>query len=252
MSRLTITYSDLYTKVSEFLGMGSSPTGTNLTKVKDIVARGYRQFLYPIDKKTGELHVWSFVKQLYTVATKPGIWKYPLPDNFSEFIDEPHFDDDSGYHEVTRIAPEQILEKRAISVSSGFPLYCAVAPFTFDGQIGTFYELWIDPKPDTVYPLKFFYRIDPLKPSNDGDFLVGGIKAVEAQIETCLAIAEKQEDEEVTTHSRESLRLIQDLIRADVVDETGILGNLHHPRPPLFRWYSALPDDAGDAVYVGD
>jgi len=255
MARLTLSYSDLYIRVSNFLGLtspGTAPTGQNLTDCKDIVARAYRQFLYPIDQQTGELYVWSFVKQFCTINTVANKWKYELPLDFSDFLDIPHFDGDTGYNELIKIAPEQILELRAASVSSGYPVYFAVAPFKYDNKIGTFYEMWIDPKPDGAYMLKFFYRIDPLKPENTTDLLVGGVRGTEALLETCLAVAEKQEDEVAAIHTAESTRLIQELIRSDVQDTSDFLGNLSVPTEPKHRWFSALPPDAGDAVYVGD
>ena len=243
MARLTLTYSDLYKKVSEFLGLGSSPTGTNLTKVKDIVARGYRQFLYPIDIRTDELHEWSFLKQFHTITTKNGQWKYALPKNFSDFIDVPHFDDEKSYKELTQLAPEQILEQRSATVSEGFPIYFALAPYTYDNSVGTFYEFWIDPVPDAAYVLKFFYRIDPLKPENDSDFLIGGIRATEAILESCLKVAEQQEDDKIDVHTQIADKLIQDLIKADIQNESDVLGNLSNPRPNLFRWYFTVNPD---------
>jgi hypothetical protein len=53
-SDLQLTFSDIYTKVSEFLGLGSSPTGTDLTKVKDLTYRGYRRFLLPKNVRNGQ------------------------------------------------------------------------------------------------------------------------------------------------------------------------------------------------------
>lgn len=240
MAKLTITYSDLYTLVSEFIGFTASPTATQLIKVKQIVARGYRKFLYPINKQTGSLYTWSFVKQFMTMTTSSGNWKYALPDNFSEMIDVPHFDDEASYTELTKIVPETILEKRSASTSTGFPIYYALAPHTFDNAVGTFYEMWMEPIPDGVYPLKFFYRIDPLSPSATTDYFVGGVRAVEALTECCLAKAEQQMDDKTGLHTQLAEKLLQELIQSDVQDTTSFLGNLTAPSPMLFRWYSAV------------
>lgn len=232
MAKLTLTYSDLYTKVSNSLGMtaiGTAPTGTNLTTCKDIVARGYRQFLYPIDRKTGKLHNWSFIKQLHVIQTSVGKWKYELPVDFSDFITAPMFDDDKLYKELIRLAPEQILKARNISTSTSYPTHYALAPFVYDASVGTMYELWLDSAPDAIYTLKFFYRIDPFKPAEAGDFLVGGIRAVEAILETCMALGEKEIEEKAGIHTQESVRLIQELIESDVEDTSDFLGNLARP-----------------------
>ena len=144
MGRLTLSYSELHTLISQFLGEGDTASDA----VKAIVARGYRSFLYPIDQQTGQLYCWSFVKQFYTISTVSGKYKYELPLNFSDFLTVPQFDDEVGYNELTKIAPEQIIEIRSASVSSGYPIYFAIAPFVYDNQIGTMYELWLDPVPD--------------------------------------------------------------------------------------------------------
>ena len=242
MAKLILTYLDLYTKVSNVLGftpIGTAPTGTNLTTCKDIVARAYRQFLYPISNQTGELHVWSFVKQLHVISTVSGKYKYELPLKFSDLLDIPHFDDEQGYRELGKVGPEQILEQRAASISTGYPINFALAPFTFDAKIGTYYEMWLDPVPDGAYLLKFFYRIDPLKPEATTDLLMGGVRATEAILETCLAVGEKEIEEAPGIHTAESARLIQELIRSDVQDTSDFLGNLSRPRPTGFRWFSA-------------
>jgi hypothetical protein len=222
---------------------GTAPTGTKLVTCKDIVARAYRQFLYPIDRQTGKLHNWSFVKQLHVIQTSVGKWKYELPVDFSDFITEPVFDDDVLYQELRRLAPEQILKARAVSTSTSYPTTYALAPFVYDASTGTMYELWLDAAPDKSYSLKFFYRIDPFKPANDSDMLVGGIRAVEAILETCLAVGEKEVDEQPGVHTAESTRLIQELIQADVADTSDYLGNLATPRKGSVPWSSMVNVD---------
>lgn len=242
MAKLTLSYSDLYTKVGQFLGIDISGA-TNLAKVKDIVARAYRQFLYPINMQTGELHVWSFVKQFHTLNIQSGKWKYSLPTNFSDFLTVPQFDDSDGYNELTKLGPEQILELRVTGISTGFPTYFAVAPFVYDNQTGTMYELWLDPEPDGAYTLRFFYRIDPLRPDADTDLLIGGIRATEATLESCYAVAETQEDEVIGLHTQLANEAIQKLIRADVQDTSDLLGNLSRPKPTGYRWGTMVDVD---------
>ena len=63
MASLKLTLNELLIRVSDYLGMGNGvPTDTDdLAKCKDIVARGYRQFLYPVDVRTGDAYEWSFL-----------------------------------------------------------------------------------------------------------------------------------------------------------------------------------------------
>jgi len=246
MATLELKLSDLYTRVSTFLGfttVETAPTGTVLTQCKNIVYRGYRNFLYPIDSRTGDLHNWSFLKQLHVLKTQTGKWKYNLPVNFSDFLDKPHFDDSTGYNELTRIAPEQILELRTTSVSERPLAYYAIAPFTYDNDTGTFYEMWLDPEPDGEYILKFFYRIDPLKPENATDYLVGGMRASEAILENCLAIAEQQEDDNAGLHTQLAEQLTQKLIRCDIEEDSDFIGNLTQNYSNKYRNWKTINTD---------
>jgi hypothetical protein len=253
MAKLTVSFNDLYTKVSEFLGLGSSPTGTDLTKVKDIVKRGYRMFLYPVDQLTGDIHHWSFVKQFYTLNITNGKWKYLLPEDFSDMISAPAFADDTAYPPLVKVGPEQMREARSLSTSIGFPKQYALAPFKYDLQTGTRYEFWVDPDPDGSYVINFWYRIDPDAPSDDADLLVGGIRGAEALIECCLAKAEQQEDDKVGMHTGLAKEALQSLIMTDIKDTSDFLGNLAHGKPSPYRWFNAIPkNNSADNVYVGD
>ena len=182
--------------------------------------------------------------------TRSGKWKYELPADFSDFLDQPHFDDSKGYNELTRIGPEQIIELRNVGTTSGFPTYFALAPVSYDNETGTFYEMWLDPNPDGAYLLKFFYRIDPLKPENATDFLVGGVRASEAILESCLAVAESQEDDVLGIHTQLANDLTQKLIKSDIVEESDVLGNLNDVKPSGYRWYSASESDASNVEYL--
>jgi len=254
MARLTLSYSDVYTKVSEFIGWGTTPSATNLAKAKAIVARGLRQFLYPTDQRDGELHEWNFLKQYWTLRTVGSQWKYALPVDFSDLLDDFHFDSGTGYPHLLRRSAEQIKEMRAESTSSGYPEYYAVTPSRYDLEIGTVYEVWMYPTPNQAYTLATFYRIDPLQPSTTTDLMVGGIRATEAILESCLAVAEHQEDDMVTTHhTTKAAELIQALIVADKVTDTDYIGNLYQDRGRIWpRDRDLLTNTEISNVYEGD
>jgi len=227
MATLGLTYSELYSRVSDFLGTGSTPTGDALTKAKAIVSRGYRNFLYPIDPRTDEAYEWSFLKPLYTLPIQSGKWKYALPDNFSNLVTDPAYDDSSGHASLRKVSPEQILDLRSAGTASNPPAFYALVTSPYDMTIGSKYELWIHDAPDAAYNLKFFYKIDPLEPSATSDELVGGIRAIEAILESCLAVAETQEEDQIGIHYKIAKGLVKDLIRIDSkVDNGGIIGNL--------------------------
>ena len=234
MAKLTLSYLDVYQKVAEFLGyvsLGTAPTGTNLTTVKDIVARGLRQFLYPIDGRNGTLHDWSFLRQYFTFTVDANQWKCALPPDFSEMLTPLVYDTQRGYPDVIRRDATQIKQMRSLSEFKSFPEFFAITPSKYDLKLGTLYEVWLYPTPNQKYVLSAFYQIDPLRPEVTTDFMVGGIRATEAILESCLAIAEQQEDDTIGQHTAMAAELIQRLVVADsTVIETDLIGNLHGSR----------------------
>ncbi len=234
MATLDLTYLDLYTKVSEFLGMaaiGSVPTGTaDLALVKDIVHRGYRTYLFPINRTKRKPHFWSFLKQYHTINTIANQWKYALPQDFNRMLVHPQFGVSTGYYQLRKRDAEYITERRVDSDSSGGPEYYAISPTSYEATVGTFYEMWLYPKPSQTYLLQFFYLKNPLKVENTTDVLAGGVLAAEAILESCLAVAEQQQDDTTGFHTQKAEMLVQDLILSDTGDKTESIGKLTDPR----------------------
>ena len=235
MARMTLSYSDLYTKVSNFLGLtatGTAPSGTDLTTCKDIVHRGIRQFLYPIDGRNEKPYYWSFLSQYWSFTTANGKWKYALPIDFSDLLDDFSYEEDEGLPPLQKRSRQQIKRYGAISDTSGWPEYFAIVPVRYDIEIGTLYELWLYPTPGQSYTLSTFYQIDPIKLSATTDLAIGGISACEAILESCLGVAELQEEDSTSViHQQKAEELIQKLIRFDSgKTSTAVVGNLYKNR----------------------
>lgn len=234
MAKMTLSYQNLYDEVSHFLGLtarGTSPTGSDLTLCKAIVDRGIRQFLYPIDMTTGQPHEWEFLKVYWDFTTVSGQWKYALPADFSDVYSTLYFDTSSANSPLVKRSAEQILDMRTGGAESGFPEYFAITPLRYDIEIGTLYELWVHPVPSQTDTLSGFYRADPVQLSATTDLVIGGIKAIEAVLESCLAVAEHQEDDMVSSHhTQKAAELIQTLIKFDKVTTTDKIGNLYSDR----------------------
>jgi len=236
---MTLTYVDLYNRVSHFLGLtaeGTAPTGTQLTQCQAIVARGLRQFLYPIDLKYGTPYNWSFLSQYWSFSTVGGKWKYDLPIDFSDLLEEISYDTSEALDPLRKISAQQIKELRSQTNATGWPTYFAIVPCRYDIELGTTYELWLYPTPSGTWILSTFYRIDPVKLSATTDLAIGGISACEAILESCLAVAETQEEDNKSTHhQREAQRLIQAAIRFDSGKATtGTVGNLYTRKFKVF------------------
>ena len=232
MANLRLTYSDLYTRVSNFLGLtdtGTAPTGTDLTTCKDIVQRGLRQFLYPIDIRTGDYWEWSFLRPLHTMNLLDGKWRYQLPEDFSSIITDPTYEEDEGFKQMAKTTPDNIMNLMAAGDVDYAPYYYAITTSEYDPEIGEFDEIMFYPKPDSTYRIQFYYKSDPTKASAATDFLPGGVKATEAILENCLAVAETQEDDEIGIHTQLAQKLTQDLIVIDSKKDSdnAVIGNLY-------------------------
>lgn len=236
MASLELSFSDVYNKVSEVYGTGSSPSGTDLTNAQSMTYRGYRQFLFPIDQRTGRKHTWSFLKRHLVFLTESTQWQYELPQNFKETPEGFFFDKDTGYSPPKKISSQEIIRKRAVGTESGYPLYYALIRTPYDQTTGSNWQVWFYPEPDSAYRIHCIYIINPEKPSATTDVFVGGVEASEAILESCLAITETEGDEKPGVHYQEANRLIQVLIQNDFVDVPDTVGKMLDPG--VYEWKS--------------
>jgi hypothetical protein len=241
MASLDITFSTVYTKVSEFLGLGSSPTGSDLTLAKDIVYRGYRKFLYPVDPKSGERHLWQFLQKDYTISTQSDVWQYPLPSDFREMVKSPQFEPNSGYPELMKVSRDRILNRRAYADTQSWPIEYAIVPLKQDNELGTRWEMWLWPNPSGAYNITCTYIINPDKPEQDTDLFLGGPWAGEVVLECALAVAEQQEDDLQTQHHTQvANQMLAGMIRQDVTETPSTMGKLRGPWYRRNGWFSRM------------
>ena len=252
---MTLSYKNLYDEVSFFLGLtarGTTPTGTNLTLCEELVHRGIRQFLYPIDMRSGQAHEWQFLKVYWDFTTTSGQWKYALPVDFSDVYSTLHFDTISANPPLLKRDAEQIISMRTGGEISGYPEYFAITTSRYDADIGSLYELWLYPTPSQTDTLSGFYRADPVQLSATTDLVVGGIRAIEAVLESCLAVAEHQEDDMTSSHhTGKAAELIQKLIQYDSITVSDKIGNLYSDKDRIWpppRGYFTYPN-TDDNVY---
>jgi hypothetical protein len=251
MSRLTLDFQDIYTSVSEFLGTGSTPTGTNLTKCKNITYRAYRRFLYPIDARSNSPHMWSFLKKRYTIITEAAKWRYTLPSDFSRMLLEPVYGEGELYGPLMKVQPELIDNLRAVAVVDSYPVKYAISPLVVTGSMEPMWELWLWPEPQQAHNIKFTYIVEPEKPSATTDLFLGGTEAAECILEMSLAVAEQQEDDMATTHHTEIANdLLQKMIIRDIIDKPDTVGRMiNQPQVYYQRGYEKLVDAD---VYAAD
>jgi len=199
MSNLSLQFSELYTKISEYLGLtsyGTAPTGTDLTRCKDIAYRGYRRFLYPIDSAARKIYLWSFLRKEAALTTVNSKWKYELPPDFVSLAVGFKFNNAENYPPL-ELKPESFLANlRSMSVATAIPRYCSIVNGKFDKETGLNKELRMFPAPNAALTYYYTYIFIPDKPDTSTDLLVGGAIAAETILQCCIAAAELQEKPE--------------------------------------------------------
>ena len=225
MSDLKLTFDDVAVKTSEFLGTG----GTATTKSKDITYRGYRNFLFPINAESGELHRWSFLRKYDTLVTVGSQWKYALPSDFANVEVKFIHDSQSGYPSITKLSADAIMQKRVFADLSSYPEYFAIVAGNYTKETGQGYEVWFYGTPNGQYIIPYWYIIEPEKPTETTDVFVGGILASEAILECALAVAETQEEDRPGHHVQLAEAMVQKLIKADKSTIADILGKMYTP-----------------------
>lgn len=254
MTSMLLTFEDLYLQVSYFLGItaqGTAPTSNALTKCKNVVYRGYRQFLMPIDLKTGKRYVWSFIKQEGTLTTEVGKWEYQLPSGFGQLTRKFEYDASVGRPPIQHRSVSYIMSLRNIYVSNSYPKYFALRAGSFDKETGQVNEVIFHEPPDSKYILNYGYLLEPPKPTATTDVFIGGARASEVILECCLAAAEDEDERKGTNfHSAKSQQLIQQLIEHDKTFAAETVGLMRDPAVgrPISRREFEIPD-APTSVY---
>jgi len=226
MAQMTWTFSDVYTKVSEFLGLGPSPSGSDLTKVRDLTYRGYMMFLNPVRRDTGEVHVWSFLKKQATIVTKSGEYRYPLPRDYDRLVGPVEFAEDEGYPPIELVPFKTLRHHRASCSTESYPNECSVVWGRYAPDTGQQREIHFYPTPDSSYVLDYTYVLTPPKVVNDSDYFVGGATESETILQCALAVAEFQEDETIGPQNAKAREMLESLMLKDeqnAPDTAGIL-----------------------------
>ncbi len=217
MASLQLNFSDVYNRVSSFLGWGSSPSGTNLTNAKNIVYRGYINFLNPVIELAGKRkkYLWSFLIKYGELVTKDDQWVYELPSDYENVDIWFEHDEDSGYPRIKKIDPQMLLRKRSNCSSSSYPTFCAIRAGRYDKSAGQIYEVMFFETPNQAYNIPYYYVISPPKPEDSTDVFIGGVFASEVIMECALALAEQEYDDIIGHHTALVKEKIANLIEMD-------------------------------------
>ncbi|MBW1931467.1 MAG: hypothetical protein JRI56_00270 [Deltaproteobacteria bacterium] len=221
------TFSDVYKKVSEFLGLGSSPTGDDLTLVKNIVYRGYMKFLMPLNPGDSDIYTWSFLRQEWKLSIVPNKWEYALPGDFERFFRDLEYDAGERLANLKLVSLQTIMSNRNVLEFSSYPEMYAIRTAKFDKSVGSQKELVVYPTPNGSYTINTTYVMTPAKPENDDDYFIGGPLESEVILQCCLAVAENEQDEVIGVETQRAVDMLQALIRKDKGESPNTVGMVY-------------------------
>lgn len=166
-STLRLNYMELIERVADYMGMGMSPSGDNLARVRNIINDGYANFLFPppIPASRGGLepdsHNWTFLSPTTTLTLVVDDNDYTLPDNFGGLIGTFSYPSDTPQENDVAIVDEGYL-RRLISESDlgGDPYYVAIRVKSNDAANGPVWEALFYPRPSTARDLTYRYQVE--------------------------------------------------------------------------------------------
>jgi hypothetical protein len=215
MASMKWTFSDVYQRVSSYIGTGSTPTGDDLTKAKDVVYRGYMKFLLPVNPKDEEIYIWSYLRQPWKLVLEPNKWEYPLPLDFERFFRKLEFEKEEQTASMIKTTESRIMSNRNNLEFNSYPEQYAIRTGKFDKSIGSTKDLIVYPTPTNRSILNCTYVMTPDKPESDGDFFIGGVLESDAILQCCLGVAENEQDEVLGVQTKKAIDMVQSLIRKD-------------------------------------
>ena len=257
MPTLDLTFLEVYTAVSNYLGLGNPTTDTtDLANIKAIVNRGYRKFLMPVDDSTSvttgrirsqpKPYRWSFLRQTTTLSVVSGLDTYDLPIGFNGMIVPLKHTTPQTLNPI-EVPLEFIYEKRSETTGNSYPEFYAIKEKDFSPLIGRRREIIFEPCPNGSYTYYYTYRFLPEKLVEDADLFVGPPGSSEAILECCLSVAELQEKDTIGVHAMEADRLTQQLIGDDKLSsQVGNIGGSRSAGRP--RRTSVINDSSGNQL----
>ncbi len=239
MADLTLTFSDLYKEVSNFLGLGLSPTGDNLTLAKKYANDGYRLFLMGMDPRSGRAYAWTFLspERSLTLAAGAADGRYALPDDFAAILDDPTLSAETSGARPGRLAPRSAAYIRQLQASrapGGPPRYYAVVPRALEAAVGQRYDLLVWPTPAASCEARLRYRVQPAAMSADTDRPLGGPPHALTILEAALAVAEQRHNDTRGIHTEQFERLMAFSIDLDAANQPRALGDVGGGAPEAF------------------
>lgn len=218
MSSMQYSYSELYNRVSRYLGTygSSGPSGSDLTEAQDLVKSGYMQFL--------AAHDWTFRRRYATLSGESGKYIYELPSDFGGMRTKFCFQQETGYPPLDERSEQEIQELRGYGEYNSYPEFYCIRSGVYNPQGGQRYEAMFWPTFSSDHVLYYSYYYMPPMMSNDDDVPMGGAELSEAILRCCLKVAEEESDESSGVQSQAADRELAKAIQLDTRREPRELG----------------------------
>ena len=256
-STLTLAWIDFKKEVGFLLGYGSDPDewgATRTATIEGIVQTGYRRVLYPQAVQGTVGYEWSFLRPSTTLAIIADDGDYDLPDDFGRLVGDFHYASDKHQAHILRVPLATILEMRSASDQNAYPRYCAIRFKASTGASGQRQEVLFYPEPDTAYTLHYSYDAYQGAMSDTYPYPLGGMQMSELYKESCLAVAESRNADEIGLHAQQYERLLIDAVARDRKRGAQNFGRMGQPSDggrEAFRRGSELYDGAYSITYKG-
>lgn len=217
-STYSLAKSDLDERIGHFLGYG--PTSGNWSAAQQADIDRARE--EGLTRFYGAFN-WTFLTPAATLAVSASIYNIALPDNFGWIIDTFNFNNDDVYSSLRMVSVGEIQRKRTQSSSTGIPYLFAISAKTNDATTTARYEVLLYPTPTAVYTLNYRYRVlrDAL---TTGEYPLGGAMHRNTMVESCLAAAEAQLDDNTGLHENRYRMFLADSISADKMNKPKFYG----------------------------
>lgn len=176
---------------------------------------------------------------------------YDLPNDFNRLVGLIHYAPDKYLKSIQLISVSRLLQLRAARTYSARPMYAATRYKTSTGQIGQRSEILFYPDNDEANTLTYQYEAYSGKLSSSYPYPLGGSHLAELYIESCLAVAERRVNNEVSFHNDQFTRLLIDAIKRDKGRDGHMFGQMGHREDHMIEFRRGYTGGPYPIIYDG-
>lgn len=254
-SSLSIGLPELRKKVGAFLGYGSSGTTftAKLTEIDDVIQSGVRRVYYPtaVSEETVG-YEWSWLRPTTTLPIVSGDADYDLPDDFARLMSEFYYPAAEYRGPIQHVSVGRVLALRSSSSLTGAPTCVAIRHKASTGTTGQRQEALFFPTPDAAWTLSYEYEAYQGVLTLTYPYPLGGMKLSELYIQSCLAVAERDyNDEKDGNHKRQYEELLVDAIARDRKNGPRNFGHMGNIEPQSGEFHRGWTGSTYPIIYKG-